>query len=206
MPSGLLYCTQEQFVPIGFIWMECSHGARSKNLGSSWSPSAVSPSCRSFFIRVIIRPPVWRQAWEWGYRNGNVDFIGRYLATVGKTSTQPHAEEMYCTFQSNLTRSKLPAWLSEQQVKGWNCCLSWTAMFLRPQHPLLETQETQRFLFRKLDAALPEPMLPERVSWCSGFKVAHLWKRVSGSTWPQVTKLTPLSTLSEPNPLWTVTL
>lgn len=83
------------------------------------SPSAVSPSYRSFFIRVIIRALVWKEAWEWDYGNGNLDFIGLNHATVRKT--QPHAEEMYCKFQSNQTCSKLPAWLSEQQVKGWNC-------------------------------------------------------------------------------------
>lgn len=137
--------------------------------GAPWSPSAGSPRRHSFLFRVIIRAPVWK--------DGNVAFIALYHTTARGTLTQPHAAEMYCKSQSNLTCSKLPAWLSEQQVKGCNCRLSWTAVFLWGQHPLLETQETHCFLFRIVDAALPESMLPERESWYSVLEVAHLLEK-----------------------------
>lgn len=159
MASGLLCCTQEQFVPIGFLWMACSHGAISWDLGSSWSSHPVQ-----------FHPAVAHSSLESSLGALCESRPENEMTAVRRTLTQPHAERIYCKFQSNQTCSKLPAWLSEQQVKGWNCCLSWAAMFLWPQHPLLETQETRRFRFRKLDAALPESMLPGRVSWHFGSK------------------------------------
>lgn len=103
------------------------------------SPSAVSPKYRSFFIRVIIRALVWKEAIERDGRNGNTDFIGMVIMrSQGKRRNKLMGNKLYCKCWSNQTCSKLPAWLSEQQVKGWNWCLSWTATLLWPQHPLLE--------------------------------------------------------------------
>lgn len=141
------------------------------------SPSAVSPKYRSFFIRVIIRALVWKEAIAWDDRNGNTDFIVVVIMrSRGKFRNKLMQNKLYCKCWSNQTCSKLPAWLSEQPVKGWNWCLSWAAMLLWPQHALLETQKTHRFLLRKLDAVIPWSTLPGHVSWYFGFKWLVFWK------------------------------
>lgn len=141
MASGLLCCTQKPFVPTGFLRTELEVG--------TWEvPGATQCSfTQLFFIGVIA---VWKQACN--HRNCHSDF---YFSL-------PYDEETYILFQINQTFSKLPAWRSEQRVKGWNRCLSWTAALLWPQRPLLETQGTHCFLLRELDAALPGSMLPGR--------------------------------------------
>lgn len=153
---GLLCCTQKQFVPIGFLRMEHSRGAISWNLGSSWSshPVQFHQSIAHSSLESSLEPLSAKEAIAWDDRNSNTDFIVVVIMrSRGKLWNKLMQNKLYCKCWSNQTCSKVPAWLSEQQVKGWNWCLSWAAVLLWPQ--LLETQETHRFLLRKLDAVIP---------------------------------------------------